>query len=122
MLKEKLIEDFRFCNPANAKMFSEDGAPLKLGKAGSDYYVPVEIRLKHELVKGIRSVSNPGKYISLSAQNLVTYATKEAGASGIVICSSSKFKGLCTAKELIACGEGGLVICVVRITGGKLAS
>lgn len=99
-------------------MLSE-GRSIKLGKKGSAYHVPVELRLKHELVKGIKTVSKPGKYISLSAQNLLTYATREAGASGVVICSSSKFKGLCTAKELIAAGEGGLVVCVVRITGER---
>ena len=92
---------------------------IKLGKKNSPYYTPVEIRLKHELVKGIKTVSKPGKYISLSAQNLFTYATREAGASGVVVCSSSKFKGLCTAKELIAAGEGGLIVCVVRITGER---
>jgi len=70
-------------------------------------------------VTGIYSVSTPGKYISMSAERLRLYTFNATGANGVVICSSSKLGGLCTSKELIALGEGGLVICVVKLRASK---
>jgi len=114
LLKEKLIEDFRFFNSKTPHFYKN--CRVKLGKKQSPYYVPIEIRLKHELVTGIYSVSTPGKHTSMTAERLRLYTFNAAGASGVVICSSSRLGGLCTSRELIALGEGGLVVCVVKIT------
>jgi len=114
LLKLKLIEDFRFFHPKPPTLYKRCG--IKLGKRGSRYYLPIEVRLKHELVKGIFSVSTPGKLDFMSAERLHLYTTHAAGGGGIVICSSARLRGLCTSKELTALGEGGLVLCVVTIT------
>jgi len=111
LLKEKLIEDYRFTG--RVPDFSDHA--LKLGKTRSPYYYPIEIRLKHELVKGIFSVSTPGKPDFMNFRALNIYTQRTSGVNGVVICSSSKLAKLCTAPELLKQGEGGLVVCVVRL-------
>jgi len=118
LLKEKLIESYRVIGFPKPVVMRK-GCGIKLGKKGSLYYVPVELHLKHEVVTKIFPVSTPGKYEPRGARELLSYTYKDAGAEGIVICSSSRLGGLCTANQLIALGEGGLVVCVVKITGGK---
>lgn len=83
--------------------------------------MPYELKLKHELVRGIYLSSSPGNYINLNAAKLRAYTYRNIGAAGVVICTSARLKGLCTSKELISLGEGGTVICVVRITGSSKA-
>jgi ribosomal protein S8 len=118
LLKEKLIESYRLIgDPKPVVMYKRCG--IKLGKKGSRYYVPIELHLRHELVTKIFPVSTPGKYEPRGARELLTYTYQNAGAQGVVICSSSRLGGLCTANQLIALGEGGLVVCVVKITGGS---
>jgi ribosomal protein S8 len=113
LLKEKLIEDFSFVSRPPL-MFK--GCGIKLGKKSSPYYVPIEIRMKHELVKSVYSVSTPGKQDFMSAERLRMFSTRMTGGGGVVICSSSRLRRLCTASELTALGEGGLVLCVVKIS------
>lgn len=112
LLKEKLIEDYRFLGK---RPDLDNPSGVKLGKKQSPYYCPIEIRLKHDLVKGIFSVSTPGKYDFMNAHRLRLYAEIGTGAGGVVVCSSAKLGRLCTARELIVQGEGALVVCVVKI-------
>lgn len=112
LFKEKFIEDYRFPGkvPNLNSPFSISLGPKKIKK----FYYPVEVQLKHDLIKGIESFSTPGKHKFMTAKKLLEFTISGSGAGGSVICLSARFKGLCSARQLIERGEGGVVVCVVR--------
>lgn len=112
LLREGLIESYHFRD----KVPNWSGcAAVLLSRKGGNYYVPVVIHLRQtKVLKGIKSVSTPGKYRYLNYRDLLIFTQKNAGAGAVVIMSSSYFGRLCTAKELLAVGQGGLVLCVVE--------
>jgi hypothetical protein len=115
LLKENIIEGYNFLTKTELDIINDPY--LKLGKKGSSYYTPVEIRLKHNLFTKMIIYSTPGNYEFFSKTRLSVLTYRAAGAGALVICSSSKYGGLCTSKELLAIGEGGLVLCIAKISG-----
>lgn len=115
LAKEKLIEDFSFVNSEHIKFFNNNiSSALVLGKKHSAYYCPIKIHLKHEFISKIHTISSPGERYYLNKKELALFAKQKSGKLGVVICSSSKLKRLCTANELIRINEGGFVLCVVN--------
>src|ERR1700722_6485795 len=114
VVRERLVESYRLIRSLPA--FRAFGASPGLRGRHTSFCYPVEITLKHELVKKIYSVSTPGKYHYMSKRKLAQYIERRIGARGVVIVSSPRLGRLCNAKELIALGEGGLVVCVVFIS------
>src|ERR1700760_306174 len=91
LFKEKIIDDYRFID--RIPDLSQNSG-VKLGsKKNKKYCYPLEIRLKSEFVSGIDSLTTPGKYYFKNAQKLAAYNNSGAGAGGLVICLSSRFKG-----------------------------
>ena len=115
MVKEKLIEGFLFLNNSSSNVFlNKTNKALLLGKKFSHYYCPVKIFLKHEIVSNIHTISSPGERYFMNKKELALFAKQRSGKLGVVICSSSKLKRLCTANELVSINEGGMVLCVVN--------
>lgn len=113
LVKERLIESYYL--PRGLPPFFPAGEG-KLGGRKTSFCYPVEITLRHELVKKFYSFSTPGKYHFMSKRKLATFANVKIGARGVVVVSSPRLRRLCTAKELIVLGEGGLVVGVVFIS------
>lgn len=115
LTKEKLIDGLSFVNDTQIFSFNNNNAqPLLLGKKRGAYYCPIKIHLKHEFISKIHTISSPGERYYFNKKELAIFAKQRSGKSGVVICSSSKLRRLCTANELININEGGFVLCVVN--------
>jgi ribosomal protein S8 len=114
--KAGLIEGYSFESNGGVSPFESikvKGRHVRLGKKASNYYVPVRVYNKPGLIKKIVSVSTPGKYFFFSKKEMQHYIKVKTGAKGLVIVSSSHFKRLCDGREVVAAGQGGLVLSVV---------
>lgn len=112
LLKEGLIESYSYVGEAPKPSY---GAAMLLGPVSSNFCHLVRINLREQaLVRGIKSVSKPGKFRYMDYRELSSFVEKRGGGAGVVVVSSPYFARLCNAREALAVRTGGLVVCTIE--------
>jgi ribosomal protein S8 len=109
LVKEGVIMSYQVSD----KLYFDFFGNQRFGKKGSNFYTAVNVYFRSGVFPKIESVSTPGKQFPYPFLKL-NRLCRAYGPGKVIIVSSSSLGKICNAREVVAAGEGALVLFIVH--------